>query len=192
MRKMNLKQKMRYYAARFGRDEEASIAVETVIILPALFWAYLTMFSIFHAYRQHTVNLRAAFTIGDMISRETAYLDSAYMNGAQDLLTYLTAAEESNTAIRITSVKYDANNDVYKRDWSKKRGWVSELGNTAVKKLGDRLPIMKHNERVMLVETWVKYNPPFDTGLSDHEIVNFVFTRPRYAPQVLWDPSSGS
>ncbi|SPH22696.1 hypothetical protein ASD8599_03441 [Ascidiaceihabitans donghaensis] len=192
MRKMNLKQKMRFYAARFGRDEEASIAVETVIILPALFWAYLTMFSIFHAYRQHTVNLRAAFTIGDMISRETAYLDSAYMNGAQDLLTYLTAAEESDTAIRITSVKYDANNNVYKRDWSKKRGWVSALGNNAVKKLKDRLPIMKHNERVMLVETWVKYNPPFDTGLSDHEIVNFVFTRPRYAPQVLWDPSSGS
>ena len=190
MPKMKLRQKIRYLVARFGRDEEASIAVETIVIIPVLFWAYLSMFSIFHAYRQHALNQRAAFTIGDMISRETAYIDPEYIDGARDLLVYLTGAKKSDTSIRITSVKWDGNNNRYKRDWSKKKGWVPSLNNTAVKKLKDRLPIMKHNERVMLVETFVKYDPPFATGLSDHEIVTFVFTRPRYAPQVVWNPGS--
>lgn len=190
MPKMKLPQRLRYLAARFGRDEDASIAIETIIIIPVLFWAYLSLFATFHAYRQHALNQRAAFTIGDMISRETAYIDTAYIDGAQDLLVYLTGADKTDTSIRITSVKWDATNIIYKRDWSKVKGWVPELDNTAVKKLNNRLPLMKHNERVMLVETFVKYDPPFATGLSNHEIVTFVFTRPRYAPQVVWNPDS--
>jgi len=51
---------------------------------------------------------------------------------------------------------------------------------------------MPHNERLTIVETFVKYDPPFNSGLSNHEITNFVFTRPRYAPRVLWyDAGSG-
>ena len=192
MTHMNLSQKFRYYAARFGRDESGTIAIETIIIIPVLFWAYLSMFSMFHAYRQHSISQKTAFTIGDMVSRETAYLDAAYLDGAQDLLVYLTGAEKSDTSIRITSVKYNANKEIYRRDWSRARGWMPVLSNKKVKALNERLPVMEHNERVMLVETWVKYDPPFATVLSNHEIVNFVFTRPRYAPQVLWDPSGGN
>ena len=179
--------RLRAFAARFGRDDEGSIAVETVLILPILFWAYLALFATFHAYRAHSVNQKVAFTLGDMISRETAYLDQDYLNGTRVMLAYLANAKQSDTAIRITSVKWDNNNKIYKRDWSKKKGWVTALNNTAVKKLEDRLPVMKHNERLILVETWVKYDPPFSIGISEHEIVNFVFTRPRYAPKVVWN-----
>lgn len=171
---------------RFRDDERGSIAVETIIIIPMIFWIYLTMFSIFDAYRNHAINQKAAYTIGDIISRETTPLDSKYMWGSRDLLAYLTANEANNVAIRVTSVKYDAVNDEYKRDWSKKWGWVPTLGNNEVSALKDNLPVMPHNERVMVVETFAKYEAPFNTGLSDHEIHNFVFTRPRYAPRVLW------
>ena len=171
---------------RFRDDETGSIAVETVLILPMLFWAYLSMFAIFDAYRQHSLNQKAAYTIGDIISRETNPLDAAYLTGTRKMLAYLTANSNSDVALRVTSVRYDANNDIYKRDWSKRRGWMPELSNTAVKALKDDLPIMPHNERVMVVETFVKYDPPFNTGLQNREIHNFVFTRPRYAPRVLW------
>lgn len=174
---------------RFRADETGSIAVETILIIPMVFWVYLTMFSIFDAYRNHSINQKAAYTIGDIISRETTPLDNSYMNGLREFLAYLTANETTDVAIRVTSVRYDAVNDVYKRDWSRRRGWVSALDNTAVAALKDDLPIMPHNERVMVVETFARYEAPFNTGLSDHEIHNFVFTRPRYAPRVLWSDS---
>lgn len=172
---------------RFRDDEKGSIAVETVLIVPMIFWVYLTIFSIFDAYRHHSINQKAAFTIGDIISRETTPLDMAYLNGSRELLAYLTTNSKSDVAIRVTSVKYDAINDVYQRDWSQKRGWVPALSNDDVAALKDDLPIMPHNERVMVVETFARYEAPFNTGLSDREIHNFVFTRPRYAPRVLWD-----
>jgi hypothetical protein len=171
---------------RFRDDDRGSIAVETILIIPILFWVYLTMFAIFDAYRQHSITQKAAYTLGDIISRETNPVDSSYLNGSRELLAYLTTNSKSNVAIRVTSVKYDANEDIYKRDWSKTKGWVSALDNKAVKDLADNLPVMPHNERVMVVETFVKYDAPFNTGLTDHEIHNFVFTRPRYAPRVLW------
>jgi hypothetical protein len=171
---------------RFRDEERGSIAVETILIIPMIFWVYLTMFSIFDSYRQHSINQKAAYTIGDIISRETTPIDAAYLNGSRELLAYLTANGKNNVAIRVTSVKYDADQEEYKRDWSKKNGWMPVLSNNAVKALKDDLPVMPHNERVMVVETFVKYEAPFNTGLSDREIHNFVFTRPRYAPRVLW------
>ncbi|MEL7099236.1 MAG: TadE/TadG family type IV pilus assembly protein [Pseudomonadota bacterium] len=172
---------------RFGRDEDGNVAVETVIILPLLFWAYLSMFAIFDAYRQHAINQKAAFTIGDIVSRQTTPLDNAFLDGMRNTLKYLTNSRNSETSIRITSIKYDANKDIYKRDWSRKRGWVPALKNSDVKNWHNRLPIMIHNERLVLVETFVKYDPPFATGLQERTITNFVFTSPRYAPQVLWE-----
>ncbi|GGX52990.1 hypothetical protein GCM10007385_21290 [Tateyamaria omphalii] len=170
----------------FHDDERGSLAVETVIIIPVLFWAYLSMFAIFDSYRQHSINQKAAYTIGDIISRETTPLDTAYMNGTRDVLAYLTANTEGNVAVRVTSVKYDAENGVYKRDWSQAKGWRPARGDADVSELKTLLPVMPHNEHVMVVETFVKYDPPFATGLQNREIQNFVFTRPRYAPRVLW------
>ena len=103
------------------------------------------------------------------------------------MLAYLTRAEVADVAIRITTVKYDGKNDQYKRGWSEALGGGKQpLTNSDVQALRDHLPVMPHNERVTVVETFVIYDPPFDTGLTTHEVANFVFTRPRYAPSVLW------
>jgi hypothetical protein len=179
--------KFRKFRARFARDEDGSIAIETVIIVPVLFTAFLSVYSIFDAYRVHSISQKAGYTIGDMISRETNPIDVAYMAGAQKLLQFLTLSELEDTALRVSSVKYDKDEKKYKKNWSKVRGQgPTEFTNNDIAALADRLPIMKDNEHIMIVETWVDYDPPFDTGLSPHDVVNFVFTRPRYAPQVLW------
>jgi len=174
-----------FLCANFTRREDGTVAIETVIILPMMFWAFLSMFSIFDAFRQYSINQKAAYTIGDMISRETLPINNAYLDGAQDLFDYLTRSREGS-AIRVSSLKWDNDNRIFMRDWSKARGWVSPLSNSNVSGWIDRLPIMRHNERIVVVETWSKYDPPFNTGLEDREIRNFTFTRPRYAPSVLW------
>lgn len=170
----------------FRDEEQGSLAVETVLIIPILFWAYLSMFSIFDAYRQHAINQKAAYTIADIVSRETTPLDSDYMDGTRKIVAYLTANLQSNVAVRVTSVKYDGENNVYERDWSEARGWRDALSADDVTQLYEYLPTMPDNEHITVVETFVKYDPPFATGLQEREIKNFVFTRPRYAPRVLW------
>lgn len=178
---------LRRYLRDFREDSEGSISVELILVLPFLFWAYLSMFSIFDAYRQHSLNQKAAYTLGDVISRETAPIDQSYLDGSRAMLAYLTANDPSDVAIRVTSVTYDADNDEYKKFWSEKEGWMPKLSNEAIQALRDDLPVMPDNETVVVVETFVKYDPPFNTGLQTREIHNFVFTRPRYAPQVLWN-----
>jgi Flp pilus assembly protein TadG len=182
-----LRTQVRKCMRRFSSEEDGSIAIETVLIVPVLFAAFMSMFAIFDAYRQHSLNQKAGYTLGDMISRETNPIDQSYMIGAQKLLQFLTLSDLSDTTLRVSSVKYDLDENKYKKEWSKVVGsGKGELTDNAVAALADRLPMMKDNEYIMVVETWVEYDPPFETGLTRHDVVNFVFTRPRYAPQVLW------
>ena len=184
---MTLKAPFRGLFKRFGSEERGSIAIEAVIILPMVFWTFLALFATFHSYRTYAVNQKAAYTIGDMISRETTPLDTTYMIGAQSLLNYLTNSTSADSAVRVTVVRYDADTETYERDWSQSRGYVPAVTEAEVQNWGNRLPIMPDAQRVVVVETFVKYDPPFDTGLADREVKNFVFTKPRYAPQVLWN-----
>ncbi|KHA51824.1 MAG: TadE/TadG family type IV pilus assembly protein [Sulfitobacter geojensis] len=169
----------------FGRNDDGTIAVEATIILPMMFWTFLSVFSIFHAFRTYSINHKAAFSIGDSISRETAPLDQAYIDGSLQLFEYLSNSQNLSS-LRVTSLYYDAENDRFYRDWSKTSGGRPELSNGDVADWTSRLPVMPDNERVMLVETWSTYEPPFRTGLEEREIKNFVFTRPRFAPRVCW------
>ena len=171
----------------FARREDGSIAVETVVIIPALFWTYLAMYAIFDSYRQQSVNQKIAFTIGDIISRETTPLDDNYITGMRDLLKYMAnKSSNSDVTLRVTVVRWDEDDDRHYLDWSKEIGAKQPLTQSNVLALKDRLPVMVNTERLILVETYVNYDPPFNTGLQERVIENFVFTRPRYAPQVLF------
>ncbi len=170
----------------FLRREDGSVAIEAMIILPALFWTYLSLFSIFDAFRTYSINQKAAFTIGDAISRETLPIDGDYLDGALDLFEYLSRSQ-GDSAIRVTSIVYNGDQDEFGRDWSQTRGWVVPLTNADVRLWHEKLPVMPDGERVVLVETWSNFHPVFNTGLEEREIQNFVFTRPRYAPRVCWE-----
>lgn len=105
--------------AYFKRDEDGSIANETVILVLMLFWVFLSTLSIFYAYRQHSISQKAGYTIGDMISRKTNPIDRTYMVGAQKLLQFLTLANLQDTTIRVSSVKYNLPDNKYEMNWSK-------------------------------------------------------------------------
>ncbi|NRB02284.1 MAG: hypothetical protein HRU30_03375 [Rhodobacteraceae bacterium] len=172
----------------FSRREEGSITIETVLMIPLYVTAFVTMFATFEVYRMHAVQQKVAFTIGDIISRETIPLDNSYMVGMRDLMKYLSETNvNSDVSLRITVVRWDDDDNRHYLDWSEERGFRSALNNGDVLDLGDRLPVMSDNERVILVETALKYDPPVDIGLGEFTIENRVFTRPRYAPQVLYD-----
>lgn len=178
--------KLKAGLAGFIRREDGTIALEAMIVLPVMFWAFLSVFSIMDTFRAYTINQKAAFTIGDSISRETAPLDQAYLTGTRQLFEYLSQSD-GQSAIRVTSLYFNAAQNRFYRDWSKVSGSAMELTNDDVRNWSTKLPVIPNNERIMLVETWTQYDPPFATGLEQREIRNFVFTRPRFAPRVCWE-----
>ena len=177
--------RIKSFIAGFARRDDGTIAVEAMIILPMMFWCFLSVFSIFETFRTYSINQKAAFTIGDMISRETQPLDDQYLNGARGLFEYLSNSG-GNSRLRVSALRWDGNDNRFYLVWSQTRGAQPELLDSDVEHWDDRLPVMPHNEQVMLVETWSTYDPPFATGLEQREIQNFVFTRPRFAPRVCW------
>ena len=170
----------------FTRRDDGSMAIEAMIVLPAMFWSLLVSFSLFDTFRMYSINQKAAYTIGDSISRETAPVDGEYLTGAHQMFEYLTLSP-GEASLRVSSLRYDEDQDRFFADWSQARGTRPELSDADVQGYTDRLPFLPDGERVILVETWSTYDPPFATGLEQREIQNFVFTRPRFAPRVCWE-----
>ncbi|WP_298839563.1 TadE/TadG family type IV pilus assembly protein [uncultured Roseobacter sp.] len=170
---------------RFRRSEDGNVAIEAMIILPLVFWAYLGMFSIFDAYRQYTNNQKATYTISDMISRQVSPLDNSFIDGAQDLFDELTRAV-AESHMRVSVVQYDTAAGTYEVVWSQVRGMFVALTSTDVASWHDRLPVMPDDDQIIVVETRTEFDPLFDLGLANRNIDNFVFTRPRYASQLCY------
>jgi hypothetical protein len=180
--------RFRTFLRSFRDDTRGSVAVESIIVLPLLFWSLMAMYAFFDAYRQASLNVKAAYSIGDLLSRETNYITDDYLGSAHQLFDLMTRSK-SASKLRVTVVKWNEDKQIYQRDWSKTKGGVPELTNTDVKNLASKLPAMPNNERVIVVETWARYHPPFNIGINEQDLYNFVFTRPRFAPQLLWKDS---
>ena len=74
---------------RFRSDERGVMATEAAIIAPMLASAVLASFAFFDGYRASGVNMKAAYTVSDMISRETDYITNDYLDGALGLFNFL-------------------------------------------------------------------------------------------------------
>ncbi len=173
----------------FRDDQRGVVAVESIIVLPLLFWSLMAMYAFFDAYRQASLNVKAAYTIGDLLSRETNYITPEYLDTTHQLFDLMTRSQ-SASKLRVTVVKWNEKDQKYQRDWSKTKGGVPELTNTDVKNMATKLPKMPDGERVIVVETWARYFPPFEIGIDEQDLYNFVFTRPRFAPQLVWKDDS--
>ncbi len=171
---------------RFRRDSSGTITVEFAIIIPMLFWGYASSYIFFDGFRQSTINLRAAYTIGDMISRETDVLTPDYIDSMYNMAQLLTRTG-SPMSLRITVIRWDEEDDQFYLDWSQARGGVGVMVQENLVDFADYLPVMPDQERVIVVETWNTWEPVINVGMSARDMDNFVFTRPRFAPQVIFE-----
>ena len=171
----------------FVHETKATASVEAAIIFPAVFWAYAAMFTYYEAYRAQAVAEKSAYTISDMISRETQPITPTYMTNARNIYKDLSGLSPGETALRVTLLRWDGTNNVFKVDWSKRRGDIPRLRTRDVGDYDELLPTLINNERIILVETASDYAPTFTIGLQPRVIETFVYTRPRYAPQIVWD-----
>lgn len=179
---------------RFGRDDRASLSVEAVLVLPILLWGFLATYSFFDVYRAKNVALKANYAISDVLSRETNTIDMNYINGAEKLYAYLTKSRDS-AWIRVTVVhctdKCGEADRVLERDWSRATDNLPTFSSEDIMQhMEPIIPVMAEGERVIIVETSMRYTPTFSealTGVGARTFTDIVMTRPRFAPQLCFE-----
>ena len=174
---------LRRALSRFAADQRGSVTVEAVLILPLLLWAYVAMFVYFDAFKVQNTNLRAAYTIADMISRQQNNIDANYVNGLHTVFDYLVDID-TTTSVRTSSIYWDGVNNVYRVRWSYGTGSMPLLTDANINSYASRLPNITTADTLLIVETWLNYSPAFDVGLQPRTFKEFIATRPRFVPQV--------
>jgi hypothetical protein len=171
----------------FRNDDAGSVSIEAIIFTPLFAMVIGAVFSLHDLYHHKGLNIKAAYTISDAFSRQTDPVGDDYLTGMYNLLGFLTETE-GEQSLRVTMVRYNKKKDKYIAEWSKPRGEFNRLYNKQLKDVYDDLPNLVHNERVVLVETKTPYRSPLPIpGLTGEEVFyNFGFTRPRFAPKIVW------
>lgn len=177
---------------RFANGTEGNVSIEFALYAPLLLGLFASVYTFFDAFRQDSINLKAAYTVSDLISRETNYVNEAYIDSMHALASELVRSD-TTLSTRISVVRWDEADQRYYVDWSKVRGTAfQEWADANINEVKDKLPDMPDQERVILVETWNEIQPAFNVGIPLMDVQNFVFTRPRFAPQVVFIENKGN
>lgn len=148
-----------------------------------LIWWYIASFQFFDAFRQKNINLKAAYTVADLVSRQTQDLTPAYIDGLNTLFDYLTYSNKP-TWIRVSVVEWDQANNRYDIYWSYATSSHSVQDVNTINTHTAQIPVMPEGDSVVLVETYMAYEPIFSMGLGARWFDTFITTRPRFAAKV--------
>ncbi|MFM2355355.1 MAG: hypothetical protein RLZZ528_1091 [Pseudomonadota bacterium] len=181
---MSIMRSFRLRLGSFRSDTEGSMVAEGVMASTFLIWWYIASFQFFDAYRQKNVNLKAAYTIADMISRQES-VDVNYVDGLNTIFDYLTYSNEA-TWIRVSSVYWDGDDEVYRVQWSRATGSHTAHTDATIQQKANQIPIMPAGDTVIVVETNMSYEPIFRMGLDARWYDTFIVTRPRVYSCVAW------
>lgn len=185
---------------RFRHSEDGSIIAEAVMMFPTLFAATLATFVFFDAFRNQSVNLKAAYTISDAVSRETEMITNTYLINLWNMHRFLTDSP-TLTKMRVSVIQYeeDSGDEAGEGDhrvvWSRAKGGGEDFNDTALSTIGisaDDIPPMPPGEVLIFVQTSVDYAPDFSIGLESFKFENAVFTRPRFSPNQVCFSHNGT
>jgi len=178
--------RIRAYLAAFRRDESGSIAVESMLMIPVLIWCYLGTFVFFDAFRAQSTNIKASYTIGDTLSRETGYITTNYMNSLYALQGLLLQTTEPR-GLQVTVYTYNSTTNAYTVKWSRGLGGLTAMNNTQLTAIRAILPVMPNGEIAILTRSQVHYTPDYEVGIDPFTFDEYTVTRPRFAPQLCWN-----
>lgn len=193
---MNIMRAFKLRLRIFAGRQDGSMPVEGVMASTFLIWWYISSFQFFDVYRQKNINLKAAYTISDMLSRETGPVvtdptsvpvNQTYINGLNTVFDYLTYSRKP-TWVRATSLYWDADDSKYRVDWSAASGTGHQVLNTiSLQAYANRIPKLTNGDTVIMVETFMAYEPMFSMGLKPTVFNTMITTSPRFSSCVPWN-----
>ena len=170
---------------RFAKDTDGSVNIEALLFFPLLIGLIAVTMVFYDGFRRQSLNEKAAYTVADMLSRETSAITPGFLEGARDLAAALIEVPEGDVAVRVSEVLYNADDARYERSWSHGVG-LPGLSNTVLNTRADELPPLVQGERVIFVETHVNYDWAMDVGVGETTFEAVIVMRPRFAPQLAW------
>lgn len=184
---------------RYARDDSGTITVETVFVLPLVFWAFLATFVYFDAFAARTESQRAAYTVADSIGRQQFDpLTPEEIETYNRIYSYLSGGQP-RTALRVTSVIWNPIEEAYEVVWSYGTNNLDPWDDTFLTpEVVERFPILPSRESVYVVETMVDYVPIMASlpmvgrVLNRQTLRQFIIARPRFAPQLQFDDGTGT
>lgn len=184
---MSLLSLLRLRMGRFRRDERGSVLAEGVIALPILLWAYVGLFVYWDAFRALNTMQKASYTVSDMLSRSMLGVNTAYVDGMEQILTYLVDAN-TPLRLRVSSVTWSDTNQQFEIHWSRSpNNEMTPLTTATLQAYASQIPTMAAGDYVIIVEVEMDYTPAFDVGLPNQTFRQFIVTRPRFIPCIPMD-----
>ena len=180
---------------RFCRSEDASMSVEAVLIFPILLWAYAALFIYWDAFKAQNLNLKATYTVADLISRQTQPITPNFIDGMNTIYFFLIRSNEGND-LRVSVVRFvedpsdTTGPPIMELQWSQATGDYE--GYEDVSSLEERLPTLPLGDELIVVETIMTWTPPINftleyVGLGQRDFTNFAFTSKRTLGWTCWD-----
>jgi hypothetical protein len=102
---------------RFLSENRGSVSIETLIIVPLLFWAMVSTVVFFDGFRSRNQTQVAAQTVADLLSRSTDAFTTDYLEGMNDVFDFL-ADTRYPTRLRISSVIWNSARQQNALQWS--------------------------------------------------------------------------
>lgn len=171
----------RHALRRFRQDESGVITTETLLITPLLMWVFLAMFVYWDAFRAQNTSIKASYVLADMISRENAPVNTAFVNGMHSVFRYMVDTSEQ-TWIRVSSVQYNQAQDRYNVLWSRSTNTTRAPIHTTTTMVALRghLPVISDSDTLLVIETWRRFSPAFKIGLNQRTFHEISVVRPRF------------
>ena len=188
---MSLYSRLKLRARDFATDTDGNMAVEGLLAATFLMWWYISSFQFFDTFRQKNTNLKAAYTIADLVSRQTEAVNADFIEGLNTLFDYLTVSDQP-TWVRVSSVLWDEDDDRYEIAWSYATGTAEGHSTESIQHKANQIPIMPVGDTVIVVETNMHFDPLFNVGIDEQWMNTFITTRPRFAACVPFDKEDGT
>jgi hypothetical protein len=179
----------RRLARRFARAEDAAVSIEAAIILPVLLFLFLLGFTAFDAFRREAVIAKATYAVGDILSRTDAdeATSPSEIEGLEDVFELISFAGAGNADLRVTEIRRVA--DDLRVIWSYGTDGQEVLDDDRLDAFLDRIPQLENNERILAVESFANYTPPFDIGIGSRRLAHFIPLRVRENACLSFDAS---
>ena len=181
-------------SAKFLRSQRASISMETVIILPLLFFLTTAGLTYWNAFNSNSRTSKVAYVVSDIMSRYSS-VDDVDMALIRDVHAKMLPGDVARRRLRISSICFE--DDLYRVLWS-----YTASGGDAIDPvpLTDKdvpteiMPEMASQDSVILTEHEAQWSPRFlNAGLGYYTWRNRLITRPRFVkiiPHLTLNPSN--
>lgn len=169
---------------KFRRDERGLIATELAVVIPVFVFTIFGIYTFWDAFRMLNTSAKAAYTISDLLSRETRSVNDTYLDGLQNTMQYLVGSRMP-VKTRFTSVIYSDARKQYEVQWSRAPfGKMTPLTTQSLKAYENKIPELADGDAIILVESEASFTPLFTEYLVEKKFEEFIVTRPRFTPKL--------